>query len=276
VLQALPGTVPPSEPGRDRFSKTEEERLTDAVLKVRGITKSFGAFKAVDGVDLDIADGEIHALIGPNGAGKTTFFNLLTGSLPLTAGEIRLRGEVISGLPMDAIARRGIVRSYQISSIFPEFTALANVRFALQQKRPTNFDFWRAEASLESLHGRAMELLDHLGLSEWAWTRAGDLPYGRKRALEIATTLALDPQVLLLDEPTSGMGREDIGRVVELIRKVAVGRTVIMVEHNLSVVEGLCNHVTVLARGQIIAGGTYQEVARNEKVVEAYLGAAHA
>ena len=250
--------------------------MTDAVLKVRGITKSFGAFRAVDGVDLDIAEGEIHALIGPNGAGKTTFFNLLTGNLPLTAGEIQLRGEVISGLSMDQIARRGIVRSYQISSIFPDFTALQNVRFALQQKRGTNFDFWRSERSLHVLDERAMELLDELGLTDWADTRAGDLPYGRKRALEIATTLALDPQVLLLDEPTSGMGREDIGRVTDLIRNVAKGRTVVMVEHNLPVVEGLCQHVTVLARGRIIASGNYRDVAGNPKVVEAYLGAAHA
>ncbi|BCH23447.1 ABC transporter ATP-binding protein [Mesorhizobium sp. L-8-3] len=250
--------------------------MTDAVLRVRGITKSFGAFRAVDGVDLDIAEGEIHALIGPNGAGKTTCFNLLTGSLPLTSGEISLRGSRISGLPMDEIARRGIVRSYQISSIFPDFTALANVRFALQQKRGTNFDFWRSERSLVQLHGPALDLLDQLGLADWAQMRAGDLPYGRKRALEIATTLALDPQILLLDEPTSGMGREDIGRVVELIRKVAKGRTVIMVEHNLSVVEGLCNHVTVLARGRVIASGIYSDVSRDEKVVEAYLGAGHA
>jgi branched-chain amino acid transport system ATP-binding protein len=261
---------------RPRCAKTGESSLTDTVLKVQGITRSFGAFKAVDGVDLDIAEGEIHALIGPNGAGKTTFFNLLTGNLPLTAGEIRLRGDVISGLPMDEIARRGIVRSYQISSIFPDFTALANVRFALQQKRGANFDFWRSERILEELHERALELLADLGLAEWADVRAGELPYGRKRALEIATTLALDPQILLLDEPTSGMGREDIGRVVELIRKVAHGRTVVMVEHNLSVVEGLCNNVTVLARGRVIASGSYRDVARNEKVVEAYLGVPHA
>lgn len=250
--------------------------MTDAVLKVQGITRSFGALKAVDGVDLDIAEGEIHALIGPNGAGKTTFFNLLTGSMPLTSGQIRLRGDVISGLRMDEIARRGIVRSYQISSIFPDFTALDNVRFALQQKRGSNFDFWRSERMLAKLHGRALELLDELGLAEWADLRAGDLPYGRKRALEIATTLALDPQILLLDEPTSGMGREDIGRVVELIRKVAGGRTVVMVEHNLSVVEGLCNSVTVLARGRVIASGSYQEVARDDRVIEAYLGTSHA
>lgn len=271
------GTIPLPEPIRTvRVAKTEEERLADAILKVRGITKSFGAFKAVDGVDLDIVEGEIHALIGPNGAGKTTFFNLLTGSLPLSAGEITLGGDIISGLPMDEIARRGIVRSYQISSIFPDFTALSNVRFALQQKSGVNFNFWRSERSLDMLDERAFELLDELGLTVWAHARAGDLPYGRKRALEIATTLALDPQVLLLDEPTSGMGREDIGRVTDLIRKVAKGRTVVMVEHNLSVVEGLCDQVTVLARGRVIASGNYREVSRNEKVVEAYLGAAHA
>jgi branched-chain amino acid transport system ATP-binding protein len=256
--------------------KTGEERLKDAVLEVRGITKRFGAFRAVDGVDLDIAEGEIHALIGPNGAGKTTCFNLLTGNLSLTAGEIRLRGEVISGLPMDAIARRGLVRSYQISSIFPDFTVLENLRFALQRKRRGNFDFWRSERHLHTLDGRALELLEQLGLAEWAEMRAGDLPYGRKRALEIATTLALDPQVLLLDEPTSGMGREDIGRVADLIRKIARGRTVIMVEHNLPVVEGLCDNVTVLARGQVIARGTYSEVSADARVVEAYLGTAHA
>ena len=257
-------------------AETGESGLADPVLKVKGITRSFGDFKAVNGVDLDIAEGEIHALIGPNGAGKTTLFNLLTGNLPLTAGEIRLRGEVISGLPMDEIARRGLVRSYQISSIFPDFTALANIRFALQQKRGANFDFWRSERVLEGLHARAHELLAELGLDEWADTRAGELPYGRKRALEIATTLALDPQVLLLDEPTSGMGREDIGRVVELIRKVSAGRTVVMVEHNLSVVEGLCDNVTVLARGRVIASGDYAQVAGDAKVIEAYLGSAHA
>ncbi|MTE01721.1 ATP-binding cassette domain-containing protein [Paracoccus sp. YIM 132242] len=250
--------------------------MTQTVLEVRGLTRRFGAFKAVDGVDLDIAEGEIHALIGPNGAGKTTCFNLLTGSLPASSGTIRLRGETISGLGMDRIAQRGLVRSYQISSIFPDFTALNNVRFALQQGRRTNFDFWRSELSLTGLNDAAMGLLDDLGLSDWAEVRAGDLPYGRKRALEIATTLALDPQVLLLDEPTSGMGREDIGRVTDLIRKVAAGRTVVMVEHNLPVVKGLCERVTVLARGQVIARGTYDEVAGDPRVVEAYLGKAHA
>ncbi len=250
--------------------------MQGTIISVRRMTKSFGAFVAVNGVDLDIVEGEIHAMIGPNGAGKTTCFNLLTGSLPVTSGEIRLRDTVISGLTMDEIARRGLVRSYQISSIFPDFTVLHNVRFALQQKRPTNFDFWRSELSLRSLDDRAMALLEELNLGEWSATRAGDLPYGHKRALEIATTLALDPQVLLLDEPTSGMGREDIGRVTELIRKVATGRTVLMVEHNLPVVEGLCDRVTVLARGQVIASGTYDEVSKNQKVIEAYLGAEHA
>ncbi|MEC7763537.1 MAG: ABC transporter ATP-binding protein [Pseudomonadota bacterium] len=250
--------------------------MAEYVLQAKGITKSFGAFKAVDNVDLDIEKGEIHAMIGPNGAGKTTCFNLLTGDLPLTQGTIHLNGEKISGLPMDRIARRGLVRSYQISSIFPDFSVLRNVRFGLQQKRGNSLDFWRSEKVLEEMNDRAMELLEDLGLADVANERAAELSYGKKRALEIATTLALDPDVLLLDEPTSGMGREDIGRVVELIRKVAVGRTILMVEHNLSVVEGLCDRITVLARGQVIAAGTYGEVAKDPLVVEAYLGAAHA
>jgi branched-chain amino acid transport system ATP-binding protein len=250
--------------------------VAEAILQARGITRAFGAFKAVDGVDLDVREGEIHALIGPNGAGKTTCFNLLTGDTPVTAGEIRFDGASITKLATHEIARRGLVRSYQISSIFPAFTALNNVRFALQQQRSSNFDFWRSELRLERFNDRAMELLEDLGLAQWAHTRAGDLPYGRKRALEIATTLALDPKLILLDEPTSGMGREDIGRVTELIRKIAKGRSVLMVEHNLPVVQGLCDRVTVLARGRVIAQGNYAEVAGNDLVVEAYLGTAHA
>lgn len=250
--------------------------MAEAILQARGITRAFGAFKAVDGVDLDVREGEIHALIGPNGAGKTTCFNLLTGDMPVTAGEIRFDGASITKLATHEIARRGLVRSYQISSIFPAFTALNNVRFALQQQRSSNFDFWRSELRLERFNDRAMELLEDLGLAQWAHTRAGDLPYGRKRALEIATTLALDPKLILLDEPTSGMGREDIGRVTELIRKIAKGRSVLMVEHNLPVVQGLCDRVTVLARGRVIAQGNYAEVAGNDLVVEAYLGTAHA
>ncbi|MFP1644695.1 ABC transporter ATP-binding protein [Pontitalea aquivivens] len=250
--------------------------MSGNILEIRGVIKQFGGFNAVNGVDLDVAEGEIHALIGPNGAGKTTFFNLLTGNLPVTAGTIHFGGQLISNLSMDKIARMGLVRSYQISSIFPEFTALNNVRFALQQKRRTNFDFWCNERTLASLNDRAMELLEELDLGRWADTRAGDLPYGRKRALEIATTLALEPRVLLLDEPTSGMGREDIERVTDLIRKVAIGRTVVMVEHNLPVVRGLCDRVTVLARGEVIARGRYDEVSADPRVVEAYLGAHHA
>ncbi len=250
--------------------------MAEAILQARGITRAFGAFKAVDGVDLDVREGEIHALIGPNGAGKTTCFNLLTGDMPVTAGEIRFDGASITKLATHEIARRGLVRSYQISSIFPAFTALNNVRFALQQQRSSNFDFWRSELRLERFNDRAMELLEDLGLAQWAHARAGDLPYGRKRALEIATTLALDPKLILLDEPTSGMGREDIGRVTELIRKIAKGRSVLMVEHNLPVVQGLCDRVTVLARGRVIAQGNYAEVAGNDLVVEAYLGTAHA
>ncbi|MGE0584643.1 MAG: ABC transporter ATP-binding protein [Flavobacteriaceae bacterium] len=250
--------------------------VTEAILQAQGITKEFLSFKAVDNVDLEVKAGEIHALIGPNGAGKTTCFNLLTGTLPVTAGSIKLRGKEITGMTADAVAKLGLVRSFQISSIFPDFTVLNNVRFALQRKRGANLDFWRSENVLNRLNDRAHELLEQLGLDEYAETRAAELPYGRKRALEIATTLALDPEVLLLDEPTSGMGREDIGRVVDIIRRVGAGRTVLMVEHNLSVVEGLCHHVTVLARGKVIAKGTYEEVAKDPQVITAYLGTPHA
>lgn len=250
--------------------------MTEAILQARGISKQFASFTAVDNVDLEVRSGEIHALIGPNGAGKTTCFNLLTGTLPVSKGSILLRGKEITGLSADAVARRGLVRSFQISSIFPDFTVLNNVRFALQRKRGANLDFWRSENTLNRLNERAQGLLEELGLAEYAQMRAAELPYGRKRALEIATTLALDPEVLLLDEPTSGMGREDIGRVVDIIRKIRTGRTVLMVEHNLSVVEGLCDHVTVLARGKVIAEGTYDEVAKDEQVITAYLGTPHA
>ncbi|MCB1474534.1 MAG: ABC transporter ATP-binding protein [Rhodobiaceae bacterium] len=250
--------------------------VTEPILQARGISKQFASFTAVDDVNLEVRSGEIHALIGPNGAGKTTCFNLLTGTLPVSKGSILLRGKEITGMSSDAVARRGLVRSFQISSIFPDFTVLNNVRFALQRKRGANLDFWRSENTLNRLNERAQGLLEELGLAEYAQMRAAELPYGRKRALEIATTLALDPEVLLLDEPTSGMGREDIGRVVDIIRKIRTGRTVLMVEHNLSVVEGLCDHVTVLARGKVIAEGTYDEVAKDEQVITAYLGTPHA
>ena len=243
------------------------------ILETRGLVKQFNEFVAVNGVSLRVARGSIHALIGPNGAGKTTVFNLLTRFLPVTRGEIRLRGEDITGARPAEIARRGMVRSFQVSAVFPALSALENVRVALQRKLGTSFHFWRSERSLGALDARAVELLAAVGLEEFKDTITGELPYGRKRALELATTLALDPEVLLLDEPTQGMGHEDVGRVVALIQKVAEGRTVVMVEHNLSVVQDLADRVTVLARGQVLAEGTYDEVSRNPAVLEAYIGA---
>ena len=243
------------------------------ILETRDLVKQFNEFVAVNGVSLRVRRGSIHALIGPNGAGKTTVFNLLTRFLPVTRGEIRLRGDDITGVRAADVARRGMVRSFQVSATFPALSALENVRVALQRKLGTSFHFWRSERSLGALDARAVELLAAVGLEEFKDTITGELPYGRKRALELATTLALDPEVLLLDEPTQGMGHEDVGRVVALIQKVAEGRTVVMVEHNLSVVQDLADRVTVLARGQVLAEGSYDEVSRNPAVLEAYIGA---
>ena len=243
------------------------------ILETRGLVKQFDEFVAVNGVSLRVARGSIHTLIGPNGAGKTTVFNLLTRFLPVTRGEIRLRGEDITGSRPAEIARRGMVRSFQVSAVFPALTALENVRVALQRGLGTSFHFWRSERSLAALDARALELLAAVGLEGQRDTVTVELPYGRKRALELATTLALEPEVMLLDEPTQGMGHEDVGRVVALIRKFAEGRTVLMVEHNLSVVQDLADRVTVLARGQVLAEGTYDEVSRNPAVLEAYIGA---
>jgi branched-chain amino acid transport system ATP-binding protein len=243
------------------------------ILETRGLVKQFNEFVAVNGVSLRVARGTIHALIGPNGAGKTTVFNLLTRFLPVTRGEIRLRGEDITRARPAEIARRGMVRSFQVSAVFPALTALENVRVALQRKLGTSFHFWRSESTLEVLDDRAVELLAEVGLEEHRDTLTVELPYGRKRALELATTLALDPEVMLLDEPTQGMGHEDVGRVVALIQRVAKGRTVLMVEHNLSVVQDLASRVTVLARGQVLAEGTYAEVSQDPAVLEAYIGA---
>ena len=245
----------------------------ECILETRGLVKQFNEFVAVNGVSLRVARGTIHALIGPNGAGKTTVFNLLTRFMPVTRGEIRLRGEDITHARPADIARRGMVRSFQVSAVFPALTALENVRVALQRKLGTSFHFWRSERSLAALDGRAVELLAAVGLEDHRDTVTVELPYGRKRALELATTLALDPEVMLLDEPTQGMGHEDVGRVVALIQRVAQGRTVLMVEHNLSVVQDLAHRVTVLARGSVLAEGTYDEVSRDPAVLEAYIGA---
>ena len=244
----------------------------DYILETKGLVKEFKGFRAVSDVDLRVKRGQIHALIGPNGAGKTTVFNLLTKFLQPTRGQILFDGQDISREEPAQIARRGVIRSFQISATFGHMTALENVRVALQRRLGTSFHFWRHEASLRQLDDEAMALLEQVDLGSYARTLAVEMPYGRKRALEIATTLALDPQLMLLDEPTQGMGHEDVDRVAELIRKVAASRTVAMVEHNLSVVEKLCDRITVLQRGQILTEGPYAEVSKDPRVLEAYVG----
>ena len=244
----------------------------DIILQTEGLTKEFKGFAAVENVSLRVRRGSIHALIGPNGAGKTTVFNLLTKFLQPTRGTIHFNGVDISAEEPAQIARRGVIRSFQISATFGHMTALENVRVALQRKLGTSFHFWRSGKSLNQLNGRAMELLEEVDLGQYASTLAVEMPYGRKRALEIATTLALDPELMLLDEPTQGMGHEDVDRVADLIRKVAAQRTVLMVEHNLSVVEKLSDVITVLQRGQILAEGPYSVVSQDPRVLEAYVG----
>jgi branched-chain amino acid transport system ATP-binding protein len=245
------------------------------VLRTEGLTKSFLGFVAVQDVTFELQRGHIHAVIGPNGAGKTTFFNLLTKFLPPTSGRIFYKGEDITGLKPAEIARRGVVRSFQISATFPHLTVVENVRIALQRKLGTTFHFWRSEESLRVLDQEALDLLAQVGLESFAQHTAVELPYGRKRALEIATTIALEPELILLDEPTQGMGHEDIDRVKALIKRVAAGRTVLMVEHNMSVVSDISDRITVLQRGQILAEGSYAEVSQDPRVVSAYLGSVH-
>src|SRR3989475_11151883 len=248
----------------------------DIVLETEGLTKEFAGFVAVRDVNLRVERGTIHALIGPNGAGKTTCFNLLTKFLSPTHGRIVYKGNDITGLRPADVARLGLARSFQISAVFPHLTVLENVRIALQRARGRSFDFWRSERVLHGLNARATELLDAVGLSGFAGTIAVELPYGRKRALEIATTLALDPEMMLLDEPTAGMAHEDVDRISALIKRVAVNRTVLMVEHNLKVVENLSDTITVLARGEILAEGDYAAVSKNPDVIQAYMGAGDA
>ena len=248
----------------------------DFILETTGLTKEFKGFVAVDKVDLRVRRGTIHALIGPNGAGKTTCFNLLTKFLTPTSGRIVFEGHDITHEKPAAIARRGVVRSFQISAVFAHLSVLENVRVALQRKLHTSFHFWKRESTLNVLDGEALALLRAVDLEAYASLPAVELSYGRKRALEIATTLAMEPTLMLLDEPTQGMGSEDVERVRELIRKVAADRTVLMVEHNMSVVASIADTITVLGRGATLAEGPYAEVSRNPAVVEAYMGTADA
>jgi branched-chain amino acid transport system ATP-binding protein len=247
----------------------------ETILEAQGLTKEFKGFVAVKDVNLRVRRHTIHALIGPNGAGKTTCFNLLTYFLTPTAGRIHFNGREITGSSPAAIARMGLARSFQISAVFPHLSVRENVRVALQRRLRNSFFFWRSERILDSLNGRALELVEAVGLSAFAELPAVELPYGRKRALEIATTLALDPEMMLLDEPMAGLGQEDITRIAQLIRTVAKDRTVLMVEHNMSVVADLSDTITVLARGEVLAEGPYDTVSKNPQVVEAYVGTGH-
>ena len=246
--------------------------MTDVILETKHLTKEFKGFTAVNDVNLQVQRGHIHALIGPNGAGKTTCFNLLTKFLVPTSGHILFNGKDITALKPAQIARQGIIRSFQISAVFPHLTVLENVRIGLQQRLGTSFHFWKSEKSLSCLNDKAMDLLAQVDLTEFADSLTVDLPYGRKRALEIATTLAMEPELMLLDEPTQGMGHEDVHRVTELIKKVSAGRTILMVEHNMSVVSGISDKISVLQRGAMLAEGSYEEVSNNPKVMEAYMG----
>ena len=250
--------------------------MSNVILETRNLTKEFKGFTAVSEVNLKVERGHIHALIGPNGAGKTTCFNLLTKFLVPTAGQILFNGKDITAAKPAQIARMGVIRSFQISAVFPHLSVLQNVRIGLQRQLGTSFHFWKSERSLSQLNDRAMALLAEVDLTEFADTITVDMPYGRKRALEIATTLAMEPEMMLLDEPTQGMGHEDVHRVTELIKKVSAGRTILMVEHNMSVVSGICDKISVLQRGAMLAEGSYAEVSRNPQVMEAYMGTTHA
>lgn len=246
--------------------------MSDVILQTTHLTKEFKGFTAVSDVNLSVQRGSIHALIGPNGAGKTTCFNLLTKFLEPTSGEIRFNGHDITHEAPAQIARRGVIRSFQISAVFPHLTLMENVRVGLQRKLGTEFHFWKSQRSLDQLNGRAMELLAEVGLDDMADEVTVNLPYGRKRALEIATTLAMEPELMLLDEPTQGMGHEDVDRVTQLIKKVSAGRTILMVEHNMKVISTIADRITVLQRGAVLAEGNYAEVSSNPQVMEAYMG----
>jgi len=267
--------VPSARPGPARLAAHHGaaiSAMSDVILETHSLTKQFKGFTAVSDVNLAVRRSSIHALIGPNGAGKTTCFNLLTKFLEPSSGTIRFNGHDITREAPAQIARRGVIRSFQISAVFPHLTLLENVRLGLQRRLGTSFHFWRSAASLRQLDGRAMELLAEVGLEDLAHEMTVNLPYGRKRALEIATTLAMEPELMLLDEPTQGMGHEDVDRVTQLIKKVSAGRTILMVEHNMKVISTIADRITVLQRGAVLAEGPYEEVSNNPQVMEAYMG----
>jgi branched-chain amino acid transport system ATP-binding protein len=267
----------PTESGHDSAFAGTAPRGSVPALKARALTREFRGFRAVDGVDLDVAEGSVHALVGPNGAGKTTLFNLLTGFLKPTAGSVLLAARhELAGRRPEAIARLGVARSFQLTSLFAELTPRQHVELALASGTGLGWRFWRSDRALGRFAERAGELLDQVGLADHGDVPAGALSYGRKRALELALALALDPKVLLLDEPTAGMGVEDVDRTIELVRKIRAGRTVVLVEHNMNVVASLADRVTVLQHGKVLVEGPYAEVRRDPRVIAAYLGDSHA
>lgn len=244
----------------------------DFILETKSLSKEYRGLLAVDNVSLQIKRGSIHALIGPNGAGKTTCFQLLTRFIQPSKGQILYNGKDITELDPASVARMGMVRSFQISSIFPNTSVIGNIRLALQTRRGNNFDFYRSDKILSTYNDEAFHLANMFALDSEAKVPAGALPYGKRRALELATTFAMNPDLLLLDEPTSGMGHEDVERITQLIQQAAANRTVLIVEHNLKMVESLSDRVTVLARGSVLAEGDYETVAADKRVLQAYIG----
>lgn len=247
-----------------------------SILEVQDVSKRFGNFFAVRHANLSLLESSVHGLIGPNGAGKSTLFNICTGFLKPTEGSVRLRGQTVADKGPAWIARNGVGRSFQISAVFDGLSVIDNILVALQRRARLSFAFWKGEKSVSALRERACNLLEQVHLSDTWWDKhTASLPYGRRRMLELATTIATDPSILLLDEPLAGLGQEDVPVIIDLVRELAVGRSVLIVEHNLSAVSQLCDTVSVLDRGMIIANGTYTFVAADPKVRQAYLGDEH-
>ncbi len=252
------------------------EQAATPLLETRALTKEFRGFRAVSDVDLVVGAGTMHALVGPNGAGKTTLFNLLTGFLTPTSGSIVFDGQDITGKQPEQIAPLGIARSFQITSLFDQLTLSEHLELALASPTGMGMQFWRSVKRLAAFKDRSMELLEQVGLADRSGQPAGSLAYGQKRALELALALALDPKLLLLDEPTAGMGIEDVDRTIALVKQISTGRTVVFVDHNMHVVGSLADTVTVLQSGEVLAEGPYEQVRGDERVITAYLGSAHA
>ena len=246
--------------------------MTAPALELREVRKNFGATAIIRGVDLTVAQGERHALIGPNGAGKSTLFHLITGRFPASSGEIRLNGEDLTGLSPFAIYRRGLSRSFQITNIFPRLSVYENLRCAVLWSLGHGYAFWRLIDRMPDVNERAEAVLERIGLSRRRDVPAGLLAYAEQRALEIGLAIAGEPQVILLDEPTAGMSRGEAEHAVDLIRRVSEGRTLLIVEHDMAVVFGLADRISVLVYGEVIASDAPERIKANRAVQEAYLG----